>query len=405
MTLINITLAIIGLALVSVATAAFFAWRARRERAHSKPSYRRDQAPMHSSAGGPDPRDLFGDPARLAAAVLERMTEGALFVDSDGRVVWLNRAARALLLDGSSGSVPSTFAELVRHHEAIDTLREALASGTPQSATFQTAIEGRTLAIEVMPLGDPLPGLALILVRDLTRMRQLERVRRDFVSNISHELRTPLASIKAITETLQTGALEDPGLAHAFLGRLDTELDSLVQIVQELLELSKIESGQVPLDLKPVSAELLLHSAAERLRLQAARAGLDLQVDIPEGLPEVLADRSRLEQVLVNLLHNAIKFTPAGGQLRLEARPDDTMLRFAVCDTGIGISNEAQLRIFERFYKADRSRSGGGTGLGLAIARHLVEAHGGRIWVESTEGRGATFYFTTPIAAGSAPAD
>ncbi len=123
-------------------------------------------------------------------------------------------------------------------------------------------MEGRTLAIEVMPLGDPLPGLALILVRDLTRMRQLERVRRDFVSNISHELRTPLASIKAITETLQTGALEDPGLARAFLGRLDTEVDSLVQIVQELLELSKIELGQVPLDLKPVSASLLLRSAA-----------------------------------------------------------------------------------------------------------------------------------------------
>jgi two-component system phosphate regulon sensor histidine kinase PhoR len=325
------------------------------------------------------------------------MTEAAIFTDTDGHVIWLNPAARTLLLDDPAADAPHTFAELVRHHEAIDALRGAIATGAPSSATYQTAIEGRTLAIEVIPLGEALPGFLLVLVRDLTRLHQLEHVRRDFVSNISHELRTPLTSIKAITETLQSGALEDPGLARAFLGRLETELDALVQIVQELLELSRIESGQVPLHLVPVAPAALLTSAAERLRLQAERAGIELTVDAPASLPEVMADSPRLEQVLVNLLHNAIKFTPAGGRILLEAAPGEDAVRFAVRDNGVGVSREDLPRIFERFYKADRARSGGGTGLGLAIARHLAEAHGGRIWAESTEGAGASFYFTIPI--------
>ena len=401
MTKISLAILAAVLALACAAMAAFIVWQARREGAHRWRGLSRKSPASAAPTPGLSGLPLPGDGARLTAAILEHLTEAAIFTDTEGRVIWLNPAARALFLDSPATDAPRTFAELVRHHEAIDALRGAIAAGAPSSATYQTPIEGRTLAIEVIPLGEALPGFVLVLVRDLTRLHQLEHVRRDFVSNISHELRTPLTSIKAITETLQSGALEDPGLARAFLGRLETELDALVQIVQELLELSRIESGQVPLHLVPAAPAALLSSAAERLRLQAERAGIELTVGEPGSLPEVLVDPPRLEQVLVNLLHNAIKFTPAGGHVRLEASADGVAVRFAIYDSGVGIAREDLPRIFERFYKADRARSGGGTGLGLAIARHLVEAHGGRIWAESTEGVGASFYFTTPIA----PAD
>jgi two-component system phosphate regulon sensor histidine kinase PhoR len=169
-------------------------------------------------------------------------------------------------------------------------------------------------------------------------------------------------------------------------------------MVSELLELSRVESGRVPLNLGTVSPEEIVTSAVDRLHLQAERAGVSLKTKCPKDLPPILADQNRLEQVLVNLLHNAIKFTPPGGEITLEARPENEMILFTVSDTGTGIPKTDLPRIFERFYKTDRSRSSGGTGLGLSIARHMVEAHGGRIWAISQEGEGSTFFFSIPIA-------
>lgn len=326
------------------------------------------------------------------SAVLEQMTDGVMIADSQGLIQFANPAIVRLF--ETNLVVGHTVAEVVRHHQLVEAWRRCQQSGGTQTESAEIPSRRQFLQLIVIP--DQHAGGSLLLVQDLTRVRRLETVRRDFISNVSHELRTPLASLRALTETLQDGALDDPQVAVRFLGRIQTEVDALSQMASELLELTRIESGQVPLELSSASPESLLAAAADRMRAQAERSGVALHVDCPAGLPNVRADVPRLEQVLVNLIHNSVKFTSPGGLVSLLAFSEDGFVRFAVRDTGVGIPADELLRIFERFYRVDRSRSGGGTGLGLSIARHIVEAHGGRIWAESEEGRGSTFYFTIP---------
>jgi two-component system phosphate regulon sensor histidine kinase PhoR len=238
----------------------------------------------------------------------------------------------------------------------------------------------------------------LVILQDLTRVRRLETVRRDFISNISHELRTPLAGLKSLVDTLRGGAIKDRPAAKRFLKRMDAEVDTLTQMVEELLELSRIESGQAPLRMAPTPVSEVVIPPVDRLRPQAERAGVEFTVLLPPELPPVLVDVERARLVLTNLVHNAVKFTPPGGQITVGARPAGEDVTISVQDTGVGIPADDVPRIFERFYKADRARSGGGTGLGLAIAKHIVQGHGGRIWAESVEGEGSTFFFTLPVA-------
>jgi two-component system, OmpR family, phosphate regulon sensor histidine kinase PhoR len=330
--------------------------------------------------------------ARLAA-VLDRMTDGVLIADSSGQVQFANPAIERLF--ETNPALGRRVAEVLRQHQLVEAWQRSRETGEAQEESVEIPARRRFLQLVVLP--DRQTGGSLLLVQDLTRVRKLETVRRDFISNVSHELRTPLASLKALTETLRDGALEDPKAAARFLGRIEIEVDALTQMATELLELSRIESGQVPLQRKAVPAVALLLSAAERMRAQVERAGLILRLDIAQDMTEVWADPPRLEQVLVNLIHNAVKFTPPGGEVVLAAQTEAEFVRFSVRDSGVGIPPDELERIFERFYKADRARSGGGTGLGLSISRHLVEAHGGRIWAESTEGAGSSFYFTVPI--------
>ena len=346
---------------------------------------------------------LQSERAKLSA-VLQKMTDGVLIVDQEGRVQLLNAAAEKMFAVDQAAAIGRPLVEVTRHHQPVEMWQHCQDSGEGQSASFELGRKNLTLAGVATPLGPLLPGSTLLLFQDLTRQRQTEAIRRDFISNVSHELRTPLASLKALTETLQSGALDDPPAAQRFLGQMETEVDSLSLMVSELLELSRIESGRVPLELKPTRPLDILSPAYERLYLQAERSHLTLSIDCPADLPPVLADAVRVEQVVVNLLHNAIKFTPEGGQVRVSAglhaeqdQPGQVM-RFSVQDSGIGIAPADLPRIFERFYKVDRSRASSGTGLGLAIARHLVEAHGGQIWAESELGQGSTFYFTIPLA-------
>jgi len=327
------------------------------------------------------------------AAVLDTMTDSVLIADAEGRIQFANPASERLF--EYKNALDRSVTEVLRHHQLVEAWRKCRVTGEAQEETIELPARRQFLRLLVIP--DKYTGGSLLLVQDLTRLRRLETMRRDFVSNLSHELRTPLASLKALTETLNEGALEDPPAARRFLSRIETEVDALTQMVQELLELTRIESGQVALELQPVAPEKLLQTAAERMKLQAERAGLILTVEAAAALPEVRADAARLEQVLVNLIHNAVKFTHPGGTVRLLAEAEGMFVRFAVRDTGVGIPADDLLRIFERFYKADRARSGSGTGLGLSIARHIVEAQGGRIWAESLEGQGSTFYFKIPV--------
>lgn len=333
------------------------------------------------------------------ATILSNIDDAIFVVNNDSKITTLNKAAENIFQVSEKKALGYTFIEAVRDHEINGILQRCLSTGKQQTGAVETKPQKRSLTIVATPL--PGNGGCLMHIQDLTEFRRLEMVRRDFISNISHELRTPIASVKALAETLNEGAIEDPAVAKDFLNRINIEMDKLAQMVQELAELSHIESGEAPLNKRPINVADAIGHVVDRLRAQADRAGLKLDFVIPSNLPEVMADESRVEQVLVNLIHNAIKFTPSGGRISISARARDTDILVSVADTGTGIPEDDLPRIFERFYKADKSRSSQGTGLGLAIAKHIVEAHGGRIWADSVERKGSTFSFTLPLTSKS----
>ena len=362
---------------------------------------------------------LTEEQGRLAA-VLDHMADGVVITDAQGRVQLINPAAARLMGLDAAMAMGRSFVQVVRDHRLVELWR--LCRGTGQDQIGEMDRDGLYLRAVVSPHHVTGAKGSLVVLQDLSQMRRLEAVRRDFVGNISHELRTPLASLKALVDTLRDGALEDPPAARHFLDGMETEIDAMTQMVQELLELARIESGKAPLRLAATRVEDIVSGPVQRLRPQAERAGLTMDVMFagePAGaseaagqpLPRVLVDADRARQVVSNLVHNAIKFTPAGGKIVIRAgvgeAPPDAVgaggreVIITVADTGVGIPAEDLPRIFERFYKADRARSSGGTGLGLSIAKHIVQAHHGRIWVKSEEGRGSTFSFSLQIAEGN----
>ena len=341
-------------------------------------------------------RNLENERAKLSA-ILSNMTDGVILVNAQGMVTMINPSAQRLFAVDLEENAGKTLIEIVRQHQIVELWQNTLASGKTQNIVVQTSMEKDNVQAIASLLGPVLPGEVLLLFQDLTLLRKLENVRKDFVSNISHELRTPLASLKALTETLQAGALKDPKVSNHFLQQMDGEIDNLTQIVQELLELAKIESGRVPLTKKTWPVEKVVREPVDRMVMQSERAGIELSLELPKDLPDVTVDIVRIQQVFVNLIHNAIKFTPPGGKITVTAYKSGQFLNLSVSDSGSGIPPADIQRIFERFYKTDPSRSSGGTGLGLSISKHIIEAHGGKIWVDSTLGEGSNFTFSLPI--------
>ena len=358
----------------------------------------------------------------LVSAILDSMADGVIITDGEGSVRLINPAAARLLGTERERALGRSFAQAVRQHQLIDLWHRCHELGEEQSIAVEVGRRGLFWQAIARPFRAAGSEGYLVMLQDLTRVRRLETVRRDFISNISHELRTPLAGLKALADTLRDGALEDPPAARRFLDRIEVEVDALTQMVEELLELSRIESGRMPLRLRPTPVADVVLPPVERLKPQIERADLSLDVDLPEDLAPILSEPERVQQVVTNVVHNAIKFTPAGGRISISGRmlevgadgqavpdvyglepgtiPAGTWVVLSVQDTGIGIPAEDLDRIFERFYKIDRARSGGGTGLGLAISKHIVQAHGGQIWAASREGQGSTFYFALPAVEG-----
>jgi two-component system phosphate regulon sensor histidine kinase PhoR len=329
-------------------------------------------------------------------ALLNASSDATIAVDVNGLVTYMNDAAHRLFGGSGTADVGRPFIEAVRDHDLNDLVVAAAEHGERSVRVVAYGQAQRWLQATAVPIEGGGVWAALAVFHDLTEVRRLEGMRRDFISNVSHELRTPLAGIRAASETLQEGAIDDRPAAIEFLSHIQRETDRMTQLVEELLELSRIESGAAPLHFAQIDAGKLVSEAVSRFGQQAERAGLTLEGLTPSHPLPVIGDEDRLGRALGNLVANALKFTPQGGRVTVTAEAEGTDVAIRVSDTGIGIEPDQQARVFERFYKADRGRGDTGTGLGLAIVKHTVLAHEGSVEVESRPGMGSRFTMRLP---------
>ncbi len=336
----------------------------------------------------------------LSSAILGSMVEGVAVVDGSERLVFANPGFAEILGLDVPPQAGSALLEVVRQTELIEAVRRVL-KGEPRVETeiVTGTLRQRFFAVTVASVRAAETSGAVIVLHDITDLRKLERVRRDFVANVSHEFKTPLTAIQGFAETLLGGAIEDQQNRVRFLEIILEHSQRLARLTDDLLRLSQMDADRLELEIHRLNVSQFVESCLETAQRPAAERNLRISVHSPERLPDIAADRRRLAEVLQNLIDNAIQYTPPGGQIQISVEADPSEVTFTVADTGIGIPQAEQPRIFERFYRVDaaRSREVGGTGLGLAIAKHLVEAHGGRIWVESEVGQGSQFHFTVPL--------
>ena len=357
-------------------------------------------------------REAAGNSAALERASAERersrdaladsLDLGLLDVGANLHVQRANPAAYALTGRGAGDLVGRSLIEVFLDPVAEAVANEAIATGDAVGEAKITGVDGQTISIRATRREG---GGVTLLLTDVSELRRLQRIRTEFIDNLSHELRTPLTTVSLLAETLTREADQVgdalPAKMRDRIAKIEVETGHLVQMVSELLDLSRIESGGSLGPLEDVDLAHAATEATERLRLFADRQGVTLRVDVPAPVHTVRGDPERLGQVLINLVHNAVKFSPDGGDVTVLVRGSGETVVVSVTDHGVGIPKSAQDRLFERFYKVDRARvrgETGGTGLGLAIARHVIEQHHGRIRVESTEGVGSTFSFELPVA-------
>ncbi len=339
---------------------------------------------------------ISSDRAELSN-ILENMTDGIIMTDTDGNITMVNNACLKILNVKDIEITGKSLIEAFRDHQLNEILRQCLNTGKQQTTQFESISLKKFIQAVVVPIQSEGLNGALIILQDLTELKSLQTTRRELIGNISHEFRTPLAGIKAMTQTLQDGAIEDNDTAKDFLNRIEGEVDRLTQMVSELTELSRIESGKAELKTEIVDINKLIEEVLLQLKPQADRQKLALKCEFKTGQLLVKADRERIRQVIINLIHNAIKFSKEDQTITATSKKEGTYAVIEITDRGIGISKDDLSHIFERFYKADKSRSGQGTGMGLAIAKHLVKAHGGTISATSEEGKGTTIAFTLPL--------
>ncbi len=335
-------------------------------------------------------------------AVLLSMFEGVMVVDSGGTILLMNQTLKDFLLvkDEPVGRKPIEIIRNIEIQEITDCALKANC-GVETCEIFVLTPKEKILSVHATPvIREGKPEGAVLVFYDITSLRQLEKVRRDFVANVSHELRTPISSIKGYAETLIDGALEDKKNAKDFLKIIYSDSSRLARLIDDLLDLSKIESGKLKLTLKPTALEPVIKRIVSGLNKQAKDKSIKIQIDIPLYLPNILADEARIAQVLLNLIDNAIKYNQQKGVITISAKEKNKFVQVDISDTGVGIPEKDLPRLFERFYRVDKARSRelGGTGLGLSIVKHIVSAHHGEVSVQSVLGQGSTFSFTIPKA-------
>ena len=335
-------------------------------------------------------RNLEAERHQMATAI-DTIADGVIVIDSETRITLISRSAEWLLSVNAQYARERPLAQVVRDPQVLRLAADAARTRQIQRADLELLHERRFLDI----IATPVSGLdredVVLTLQDITRLRQIETTRREFVSNVSHELRSPLASASAMVEVLESGAINDKQAALDFLRRIRGDVARMTALVEELLELSSLESGHRPVHMAPVRVEDALEEIVERFRFTASSKRIELVCQSQPDLPYVMGEQRRLEQVLTNLVENALRFTPGGGRITLSAEHEDEWVTLTVADTGVGIPREHLPHVFERFYKVERSRRDHGTGLGLAISKHLVQAHDGDISATSVEGEGSEF--------------
>ncbi len=340
------------------------------------------------------------DERNRSAAILASMVEGVAVISGDERIVYCNVAFEQILELPRGISQGQKLVQALRQAELVAAVRQVLHQEKQVSGEVEVGtIRPRSFSVTAAPVNADRENSAVLVLHDITELRRLERVRRDFVANVSHEFKTPLTAIQGFAETLLGGAIDDVDHRTRFLEIIREQASRLARLTDDLLKLSRIEAGRLELEWRPVSVKGIVNGCIETTRLKAEQKGIVISSIVPDDIPPMRGDNSQLSEVLQNLLDNAVQYTPERGRVEVAVTTDGTSAAITVADSGIGIPEADLERIFERFYRVDaaRSREAGGTGLGLSIARHIVEAHGGRIWVESAIGRGSKFHFSIPI--------
>jgi two-component system, OmpR family, phosphate regulon sensor histidine kinase PhoR len=336
-----------------------------------------------------------------SSAILASMEEGVAVIDSSQRIIYCNKAFRQAAGMPETSIEGRPVVEGIHHADLLSLIHKALTEAKIiHGEVVVGSLRTRNFAVTSAPVSSEgtVTGAVMVL-HDISEIRRLERARRDFAANISHEFRTPLAAIQGFAETLLDGALDDSANNRRFIQIIHDHAIRLGRLTEDLLKLVRIEAGQLPLEMQPVAVAQIIEFCIETARVKAGQKNLSLDTDLDPDLPLFRADARALQEILLNLIDNAIRYTSPGGSIKVRAAVQGAEMALSVADTGIGIPKADQDRIFERFYRADaaRSRESGGTGLGLSITKHLVEAHGGKIHVESEVGRGTTFYIHLPM--------